>query len=63
MVGKNYPEKFINLDDKDYEKLAQIVKTFALENSEGKLVGLGAGGYSPDVTARNWLNTVKIWLT
>lgn len=43
----------MSLSNETYNHLAETVTKLAIEIIEGKIFGLGAGGYSPDVTTRN----------
>ncbi|MFX0095168.1 MAG: histone deacetylase family protein [Candidatus Hodarchaeota archaeon] len=57
-VTANYMHRPFSLSDENYAELADIIADFALEVCEGKIVGLGAGGYSSEITSRVWVQTV-----
>lgn len=53
--------KSISLSNKAYELLARKITNLAIELCKGKILGLGAGGYSPQDTAMVWFNTLKVF--
>lgn len=54
-------EKSISLTDETYEYLAKTMAKLAIELTQGKILGLGAGGYSVSHTANVWFNTLRIF--
>ena len=42
-----------------YCELSDILTNLALDSCQRKIVGLGAGGYTEEITARNWFQTVQ----
>ncbi len=47
----------LRLTSISYRKLARELKRIANEYAEGRIVGLGGGGYDPEATARMWMIT------
>lgn len=60
-VVQKYPSRAISLEDDHFKILAELISDLALEVCEGKIIGLGAGGYSSEIASRIWFQTVKIF--
>ena len=54
--------KSICLTDYDYQLLAEKMCYLALELTNGRILGLGAGGYSIKYTANVWFITVRMFV-